>query len=229
VARSECGRLGGNNVDVNASGGTGPQHGDSEPTGAGEGKATKGKADATAGTVSHADLPPSLRPTPAVGSALAGVVIIGCGEVALLYAGCIAGANATTLVTGVCDVDLTRAQSLAHIVDSAQKRVYDDAPLCVSCTTVAELVSVLPLGRRRVALNLTPTQHHAPVTEELLRAGFHVWSEKPIAPTHTEVRSRLRDRHTHAHTHARTHTHTHTNTHTHTHTHTHPHPHTPRH
>ena len=132
-------------------------------------------------------LQPPLRPPPPEGPSLAGVVVVGCGEVASLYVGCLTSSTATTLITGVCDVDLMRACELARVADEAQERIYADVPKCVACTTVEDLVAALPPARRRIALNLTPTEFHAPVTASLLRAGFNVWTEKPIAPTHAEV------------------------------------------
>jgi len=39
------------------------------------------------------------------------------------------------------------------------------------------------LGEAALALNLTPPNAHAQVTTDLLRAGFHVYTEKPLATT----------------------------------------------
>ena len=66
--------------------------------------------------------PPAAVPDPS--SAAAAIVIVGCGEVSRLYAHCIAR-KPGFVITGVCDIDRTRATSLAAEIDGIQSRIYD--------------------------------------------------------------------------------------------------------
>ena len=66
--------------------------------------------------------PPAAVPDPS--SAAAAIVIVGCGEVSRLYAHCIAR-KPGFVITGVCDIDRTRATALAAEIDGIQSRIYD--------------------------------------------------------------------------------------------------------
>jgi diketogulonate reductase-like aldo/keto reductase/predicted dehydrogenase len=96
---------------------------------------------------------------------------VGCGAVAHEYA---KGIDASSLsVTAVCDRDADRAEALGADLDA---RTYTDLGALLDATDA-------PL-----CLNLTSHEAHAGVTERALRAGRHVWSEKPLALDADEAR-----------------------------------------
>lgn len=130
-------------------------------------------------------IPPRLQ-LPSPKRAASAVVLVGCGEVARLYAHCLAG-RCHYLITAVCDPDIAAATALAAHVNARQTQLYANAPACLVTASVAELVKCVPAEQRRLAVNLTPTQHHYTSTTELLLAGCHVWSEKPLAETVAEA------------------------------------------
>lgn len=102
------------------------------------------------------------------------VTLIGCGFVADLYMRSLK-TFPHIKVLGAHDHDPARmAAFCAH---------WGIAPL----PQLADLFSVQP--RDGVVLNLTNPGSHAAVTRACLTAGFHVWSEKPLAMSMTEARS----------------------------------------
>jgi diketogulonate reductase-like aldo/keto reductase/predicted dehydrogenase len=90
--------------------------------------------------------------------------LVGCGAVARKYAATL-GASPLS-VTAVCDRDADRAEALGADLDA---RAYTD------------LDALLDDEDAPLLLNLTSHEAHAGVTERALRAGRHVWSEKPLA------------------------------------------------
>jgi len=91
-------------------------------------------------------------------------VIVGAGDVARQYA---EGLDRSVLdVVAVCDERLSRAEDLASDLGATAGAALDD----VLATAGADLV-----------VNLTSHAAHAEVTEQALRAGYHVYSEKPLA------------------------------------------------
>ena len=91
-------------------------------------------------------------------------LLVGAGAVAPQY---VAGlADSTLEVVAVCDRQQTRADDLAAAVDA---------------TAFTELRTALAETNAELVVNLTGHAAHAAVTEQALRAGHHVYSEKPIA------------------------------------------------
>eukprot|EP00729_Bicosta_minor_P026419 gene26419-21547_t len=66
---------------------------------------------------------PQPWPFPAVGKARSGIIIVGCGEVAQLYAHCIAS-KPGFIIAGVCDLNLNAAKTMAATVDSLNAAKY---------------------------------------------------------------------------------------------------------
>ena len=118
-------------------------------------------------------------------------MIVGCGEVSRLYAHCLAGNARGLFVTAVCDVNAAAAAALAAEIDGVQRgRAYGAgaAPACVATASLDELFRTVPPARRRIAVNLTPPEHHYETNRRLLSDGrCHVWSEKPLATTLEEA------------------------------------------
>ncbi|WP_439519122.1 Gfo/Idh/MocA family protein [Hydrogenophaga sp.] len=104
---------------------------------------------------------------------MSAVTLVGCGFVADLYARSLASFPHVQ-VLGAHDRDPVRmAAFCAHWK-------YRELP------TMASLFEAMP--KDGVILNLTnPSEHHA-VNRACLEAGFHVWSEKPLAVTMDEAR-----------------------------------------
>ena len=104
------------------------------------------------------------------------VALIGCGIIAGQYARSLLEYPEIQLV-GVTDVNAAAAERLA----TAHKvRQYAD---------LAELLADEAVD---IAVNLTPNDSHAPITRAALRAGVHVYSEKPLALTLADAED-LRD------------------------------------
>jgi predicted dehydrogenase len=100
------------------------------------------------------------------------VGILGCGHVSDQYfEGC--SRLAPIELVACADLDLTRAEQKA-----AEHRV----PRACSPDQLFEDPDV------DLVVNLTPPLAHADVSLAALRAGKHVWSEKPLAPTLAEAR-----------------------------------------
>jgi predicted dehydrogenase len=92
------------------------------------------------------------------------IAIIGAGYVADLYMSSLC-AFPELEVVGVWDRDASR---LAHFA------AHWSLPALAGFEAVVE-------ARPDIVLNLTNPSSHAAVTREVLEAGFHVWSEKPLA------------------------------------------------
>ena len=91
-------------------------------------------------------------------------LLVGAGDVADQYASGLAGSPIE--VVGVCDLVRSRAEELAERVDA---------------TAYADLSTALADTAAVTVVNLTGHAAHADVTERALRAGYHVYSEKPLA------------------------------------------------
>lgn len=90
-----------------------------------------------------------------------GVGIVGCGNISSIYA-----ANLVGDVVGAADLDAARAEALAA---REGFRAFASVP---------ELLESPHVG---LVLNLTPPDGHFPVNEAALRAGKHVYVEKPLS------------------------------------------------
>jgi predicted dehydrogenase len=96
------------------------------------------------------------------------VALLGCGDIAGQYLTELARHPAVVEVTTCADLDLERARAragefgIARAVSPVEALWDDDIDICV---------------------NLTPPQAHAGVSLGALRAGKHVYSEKPLATT----------------------------------------------
>jgi alcohol dehydrogenase (NADP+) len=91
---------------------------------------------------------------------------VGCGAVAEEYAATLTSSPLDPVA--VCDVDADRAASLAATM-GGEVAAYDGVDAMFEATDAPLVV------------NLTSHAAHADVTERALRAGRHVWSEKPLA------------------------------------------------
>ena len=89
---------------------------------------------------------------------------MGCGAVARKYAATLDGS--ALAATAVCDLDSDRAADFAADHDAV---AYTDLDAMLDAEAVP------------FVLNLTSHDAHAAVTDRALRAGRHVWSEKPLA------------------------------------------------
>jgi diketogulonate reductase-like aldo/keto reductase/predicted dehydrogenase len=89
---------------------------------------------------------------------------VGCGAVAEKYAAALDASSLSPVA--VCDLDADRASSFAA-----------DA----GATAYTDLEAMLDTTDAPLVVNLTSHASHAAVTEQALRAGRHVWSEKPLA------------------------------------------------
>lgn len=101
-----------------------------------------------------------------------GVAFIGAGVVAEMHGRALAATPGARLV-GICDPVSAHARKIARkfggrVYGNFQELLRDDS-------VVAAHV-------------LTPTQEHAPIALELMRAGKHVLVEKPVAMTVPEIR-----------------------------------------
>jgi predicted dehydrogenase len=96
------------------------------------------------------------------------VALIGCGDIAGQYLDELVRHPSLVEVTTCADVDMDRARARAaeygvpRAVEPVAALADDDVEICV---------------------NLTPPQAHAAVSLAVLRAGKHVYSEKPLAAT----------------------------------------------
>ncbi len=102
------------------------------------------------------------------------VAIVGCGSIADSYAEGIAGEDRLSLVAAA-DLDRDRARRL--VAEHGEEGThYGDAAALLSDEDVSLLV------------NLTPPSVHADITEAALRAGRHVYTEKPLATSADRAR-----------------------------------------
>jgi predicted dehydrogenase len=99
------------------------------------------------------------------------VAIIGCGNIAGPYADDLRHYQEVSLL-GVADIDQARAESFA---ENHGTRAYPNVEALLSDPAVDLVV------------NLTVQHAHKPVTTEILKAGKHVWSEKPLAMTYEDA------------------------------------------
>jgi predicted dehydrogenase len=103
------------------------------------------------------------------------VGILGCGHVSDQYfEGC--GRFADLRLVGCADLDVARAEEKAALHGIGR-----------ACSP-AEL---LHAGDVEIVVNLTPPLVHAEATLAAIRAGKHVWSEKPLAASLEEARALL--------------------------------------
>ncbi|MHB1430516.1 MAG: Gfo/Idh/MocA family protein [Streptosporangiaceae bacterium] len=98
------------------------------------------------------------------------VGVVGCGNISAAYARGLARIDGISLVA-CADVDAARAAAAARAYGLRQ-------------TTVSELLSDPSIA---IVVNLTPPLTHAEVTLQALRAGKHVFTEKPLAATFAEA------------------------------------------
>lgn len=104
-----------------------------------------------------------------------GVGIVGTGNIAGHYAADIARQPSLRLA-GVTDLDADRARAFA---DEHGTRAFADLDALLAVPDVALIA------------NLTSHRAHVPVSAAAIRAGKHVFSEKPMAPTGDEARELL--------------------------------------
>lgn len=112
-----------------------------------------------------------------------GLGIVGCGDVAVrTYAPGLAPLAGRASVTAVYDPDPARAAALA--ADLAQRGL----PPPRIHGTQAELLADPAVS---AVLNLAPAPYHHEITMATLKAGRHVFSEKPLANTLAEARAAI--------------------------------------
>jgi predicted dehydrogenase len=104
-----------------------------------------------------------------------GVHLAGCGDIAARYATDI-GRQPHIRLAGVTDLDTERAAAFAHEHGTRAYASLDEALADPAIAIVA---------------NLTSHRAHVPVSGAAIRAGRHVFSEKPIALDAAEARSLL--------------------------------------
>ena len=106
------------------------------------------------------------------------VGIVGCGDVAhRRYLPALAGMRDRVEVGGCCDQEASQA---ARAADAVRSWSPNAAPH-------TDLAQMLGDGRIDAIVNLTPAPVHAAVSRIALKAGVHVYSEKPIAASVAEA------------------------------------------
>jgi predicted dehydrogenase len=112
-----------------------------------------------------------------------GVGIIGCGDVALrTYAPGLAAVADRARVVAVFDADPARAASLAELIASygmPRPRLAPSLDDLLADTAIAGV------------FDLTPAPLHHAITMAAMRAGKHVFSEKPLASTLAEAQEAI--------------------------------------
>lgn len=111
------------------------------------------------------------------------VAIVGCGFIGRIYAEVLAELG----VEFGAEYGVERGLRVAAVVDSdeAARTAVAESLGCRAYATQAEMLSAEP-GVVAVGI-ATPSQFHAELTREALRAGRHVLCEKPLALTLAEV------------------------------------------
>lgn len=95
-----------------------------------------------------------------------GIAYIGCGYVADLYHATMSNAEGQLVLHGVFDKEPTRSQAFSEVYGVKVYHSYDD---------------VLKDPKVDIVVNLTNPKDHYGVSLQALRAGKHVYSEKPLA------------------------------------------------
>ena len=98
--------------------------------------------------------------------------IVGCGDVAF-----------RTYLPGLDPIIADGSASVAVCFDPVQERAERAAALFPGATAVTSLDDLLRYPGLAAAVNLTPAPLHKEITTALLKAGLHVFSEKPLAAT----------------------------------------------
>lgn len=106
------------------------------------------------------------RPDGTTGPCMSAVSLIGCGYVADLYMASLATFPRVRVIG-------------AHDIDPARMRAFCTLWNLPEFATPEALFAAQPVDG--VILNLTNPASHLAVSEACLKAGFHVWSEKPLA------------------------------------------------
>jgi predicted dehydrogenase len=102
------------------------------------------------------------------------IAIVGCGDVLhRRYVPALRDLAETVELVGVCDARPDAADRAADVA----------RPTWPDVASYTDLVEMASVTRPDAAINLTPAPAHAAVSEALLAARLHVYSEKPIART----------------------------------------------
>jgi predicted dehydrogenase len=104
------------------------------------------------------------------------VAVIGCGSVSNRYLPHLSASPAVELVS-TCDIIYDRAKQQATTYKVPNHYPHID-----------QLLAGAPF---ELMVNLTDMQEHGRLNEQALKAGKHVWSEKPMANTYKEGRALL--------------------------------------
>lgn len=100
------------------------------------------------------------------------IAIVGCGYVADSYRHCLGFHDGALRLTGVYDRDSDRLKAFAD---------------CWGDRTYGSLDELLADPAVELVVNLTTPESHAEVTAAAIRAGRHVYSEKPLGMTFSEA------------------------------------------
>lgn len=104
--------------------------------------------------------------------------IVGCGDVAF-----------RTYFPGLAPIIADGSTSIAVCFDPVPERAERAAALFPGATAVTSLDALLQHPGLDAAVNLTPAPLHCDITTALIRAGLHVFSEKPLAGTVADAQS----------------------------------------
>lgn len=105
------------------------------------------------------------------------IALVGCGFVADFYRHCLGFHGETLALAGVWDRDPERLKAFAS---------------CWGDKTYNSLADLLADPSVEIVLNLTSVESHAEVSRAVLKAGKHLYTEKPLA-TDTAAAEALRD------------------------------------
>jgi predicted dehydrogenase len=106
--------------------------------------------------------------------------VLGCGDVAFrTYLPGLDALAGTATVVACTDPVLDRA---VHFAEGVSARSGHD------CAAFADLAAMLAGGELDGVLNLSPAPYHAETTTQILEAGVHCYSEKPIAGSLADAR-----------------------------------------